>query len=206
MMFFAGLVLVSAVAYLPMQLAFGAESWVKFGPFFLQTSRFLHYGVYFFAGVAAGAVGIDHSLVARDGRLAQRWSPWMFAAVIMFLVDVLWMVTISRLAADYGLPPLARHLLSGLMFVLCCAVTSFALLALFLRFTETHTPILDSLARNAYGIYLVHFGFVLWLQYALLPAALPAAAKVAVVFPGAVLTSWIVIAALRRIPVVARVI
>lgn len=205
-MFFARLVILSAAAYLPMQLAFGADSWVKAGPFFLQTSRLLHYGVYFFAGVAVGAVGIDRGLVARDGLLARHWPVWVTVAVLMFLVDVLRMIVFLPVAADYGVSPLARHLLSGLVFVACCAATSFAMLALFLRFANARTPVLDSLARNAYGVYLVHFGFVLWLQYALLPFELPAAAKVAVVFPGALLASWIAIAALRRISVVSRAI
>jgi len=203
--FFAGLVVASAVAYLPMQLVFGADSWVKFGPFFLQTSRLLHYGVYFFAGVAVGAVGIERSLVARDGRLARQWSVWLFAAAAMFFIDLVRMVAILPMAADYGVPPLARHLLSAILFVVCCAATCFALLALFVRFANMRAPLLDSLGRNAYGIYLVHFGFVLWLQYALLQAALPAAAKVAAVISAALIASWITIAALRRIPLVARV-
>jgi hypothetical protein len=205
-MFFAGLVIASALAYLPMQLAFGADSWVKAGPFFLQTSRLLHYGVYFLAGVAVGAVGIDRSLLARNGRLAQRWSVWASLAAAMFLVDILRMITILPMAVDHGVPPLARHVMSGVVFVACCAATSLAMLALFLRFANTHSPVLDSLSRNAYGIYLVHFGFVLWLQYALVPLQLPAATKFAVVLPGALLASWVTIAGLRRIPLVARMI
>jgi len=48
------------------------------------------------------------------------------------------------------------------------------MLAVCRRFINTSTQVLDSLSRNAYGIYLVHYGFVLWLQSALLPAPLPA--------------------------------
>jgi surface polysaccharide O-acyltransferase-like enzyme len=66
--------------------------------------------------------------------------------------------------------------------------------------------VLTSLSRNAYGIYLTHYGFVMWLQYALLPAAIPAAAKAAIVLSAALAASWTTTAALRRIPAVARVI
>ena len=38
---------------------------------------------------------------------------------------------------------------------------------------------LDSLSANAYGMYIVHYLFVVWLQFALLNAALPAVGKVA---------------------------
>ena len=42
----------------------------------------------------------------------------------------------------------------------------------------------DSLRGNAYGIYLVHYAFVTWLQYALLHAPLAAMVKAALVFIG----------------------
>jgi peptidoglycan/LPS O-acetylase OafA/YrhL len=202
--FFAGFMIVSAVAYLPMQIVFGAESWVKFGLVFLQTSRLLHYGVYFLAGVAVGASD-THGFLAPDGRLAQRWPAWLFAAVASFAIDVALIFAVLPMAAANGVTPLTRHLISGLAFVMCCGATGFAMLALFLRFANTRTPVLDSLGRNAYGIYLVHYGFVLWAQYALLPAALPAAVKAATVLAVALGASWMTTAALRRIPAVARV-
>jgi surface polysaccharide O-acyltransferase-like enzyme len=91
-------------------------------------------------------------------------------------------------------------------FVLSCAATSFAFLALFVRFAKSRSKIWDSLTANAYGIYLVHYAFVSWLQYVLLKAALPAVVKGSLVLAGAVALSWAVTAALRRIPAVARVI
>ena len=94
----------------------------------------------------------------------------------------------------------------GFGFVLCCGAISFAMSALSRRFANTPTPALTSLSRNAYGIYLVHYGFVMWLQYALLPAALPAAAKAGIVLSVALAASWATTAALRRVPAVARVI
>jgi hypothetical protein len=205
-MFFASLMIVSAVAYLPLRVAFGADSWIKFGPFFFQTSRLLHYGVYFFAGVAIGAGDIAHGLFARDGRLAERWPVWLFAAVAMFVIDIMMIVAILPMAVANGVAPLARHVISGIVFIMCCSTTGFAMLALFLRFANAHVPVFDSLSRNAYGIYLVHFGFVLWMQYVLLPAALPAAAKAATVLTAALVASWMTTAALRQIPGVGRVI
>ena len=59
--------------------------------------------------------------------------------------------------------------------------------------------ILDSLSENAYGMYLVHYGVVVWLQYALFGILWPAILKAAIVFAGAVLLSWSASAALRRV-------
>lgn len=64
---------------------------------------------------------------------------------------------------------------------------------------------LDSLANNAYGIYFVHYLFVIWLQYFLLDAHLGAIAKGAIVFAGALALSWATTAAVCRIPLGARV-
>ena len=64
----------------------------------------------------------------------------------------------------------------------------------------------DSLNANAYGMYLIHYVLVSWLQYALLRSSLPGIAKGSLVFLGTLDLSWSVTAALRRIPAVARTI
>jgi hypothetical protein len=48
--------------------------------------------------------------------------------------------------------------------------------------------------------------FIVWLQYALLGAALPALLKAVLVFAGTLALSWGAIAAAREIPLVARTI
>jgi len=80
------------------------------------------------------------------------------------------------------------------------------MLALVLRFSGKRLPVLDFLKRDAYGIYLVHYVFVVWLQYALVAAALVAVVKGAIVFGGTLLLSWGSVAAVRRIPAAAQVI
>jgi len=55
-------------------------------------------------------------------------------------------------------------------------------------------------------MYLIHYAFVSWLQLALLRIAMPGLSKGVLVFAGTVALSWATIAALRRIPAVARVI
>jgi peptidoglycan/LPS O-acetylase OafA/YrhL len=203
---FAALMLVSAAAYLPLRAVFGPESWATVGPISLQSSRALHYLVYFLAGVAIGGCEIDHGLLAADGSLVQRWRWWTRGALGLFALYVAVLVGMGPGGPANGLPPLAQQLILGLGFVLTCGAISFAMLAVFRRFANARTPALTSLSRNAYGIYLLHYGFVLWLQYALLPAALPAVAKAAIVLAVALAASWTATAALRRIPAVARVI
>jgi hypothetical protein len=79
-------------------------------------------------------------------------------------------------------------------------------LAFGLRFAALPSRILDSLKTNAYGMYLVHYVFVVWLQYAVLGLALPAVVKGAIVFGGTLAWSWSATVASRQIPLVAQVI
>ena len=78
--YFAGLVTLSAIAYVPLALAFTPWAWKSFGPFSLQLCRPLHYAVYFFAGVGIGAHGLERGLLSVDGPLARHWTAWWIAA------------------------------------------------------------------------------------------------------------------------------
>jgi hypothetical protein len=60
--------------------------------------------------------------------------------------------------------------------VLSSTAATLSVLAMFLRFCGTRVRTMDSLCENAYGIYLVHYLFVIWLQYLLLRAPLAALA------------------------------
>ncbi|HTD28116.1 MAG TPA: hypothetical protein VK660_01875 [Xanthomonadaceae bacterium] len=66
--------------------------------------------------------------------------------------------------------------------------------------------VLDNLSANAYGIYLLHYACVTWLQMTLLHVQLPGYTKAALVFAGAVALSWSLSAAMRQIPAVARLV
>jgi surface polysaccharide O-acyltransferase-like enzyme len=93
----------------------------------------------------------------------------------------------------------------GLAFVLACAALSFAVLAVFLRFARKTGPLGRSLQANAYGMYLTHYVFTAWLSWLLLPQAWGGLAKGLVVFGGAVALSWLTTMALRRMPLLGRI-
>jgi surface polysaccharide O-acyltransferase-like enzyme len=162
----------------------------------------LHYLLYFVSGMAVGASGAARGVLAPDGPLSRGWLRWTGGTLLFFLLC--FAVTILAFAQPQR--PILWGTIGGLSFSLSCAASSFAALALLLRWTRRHSAALDSLRQNAYGIYLVHYFVVSWLQFALLGAAWPALVKGVVVFLGAVTVSWGLTAALRRIPGVVRVI
>ena len=200
--FFALLIAISAIAYLPMALIFNPGQWTAFGPFTFQTSRALHYLAYFLIGVGAGVAGLDQGLLASGGELARRWVRWIFVALTAFVTASV--LTILALSAH----PTSQAWAAGMDigFVLSCASSCFAFLALFIRFARSRSRLLDSLTANSYAIYLVHYAFVSWLQYALLPASVPGLAKGIIVFVGALSLSWATAISTRRIPAIGRVV
>src|SRR5262249_4640134 len=86
--FFALLVAVALVAYLPPALALDAGRWVSWRSFTVQASRPLLYAVFYFAGVGLGAHGVERGLLAHGGPLARRWPWWVLAALVAFVLCV----------------------------------------------------------------------------------------------------------------------
>jgi peptidoglycan/LPS O-acetylase OafA/YrhL len=201
--FFVGLVIASGLAYLPMAATLPPWQWVEFGPFGFQPSFSLQYAVYFFAGLAVGIHGFERGFLAANETLAQHWGLWVAGAFAAFL---LWVIPaaliVNGLDAQLPLLPVAREL--GL--VLFSATACFGSVALFLRFATTRRPLLGSISDNAYGIYLFHYVFVVWVQYALLEVPLPGIAKGAIALALALALSWAVSAGVSTIPIGARLI
>jgi peptidoglycan/LPS O-acetylase OafA/YrhL len=198
--FFALLVAVSALAYVPMALKFGPLSWVTFGPFAFQTSRIIHYLAYFMFGVAVGACGFERGLLRPDGKLARRWPLWGMTALTFYGVAVA-IVVITATAHPYS-PSWAAA--GAFAFVVSCASASLAFLALFLRLVRKPSGLLNGLSANSYAVYLLHYAIANWLLYVLLPVSLPVPAKGAIAIFAALGSSWAASAALRRIPAAAR--
>lgn len=187
LVFAAGLIALSMLAYVPMAMIFTPWDWATIGPFAVQLCRPLHYLIYFFAGVAIGSHGTDRGLLRSDGPLARHWAAWLAAAVAAFFA---WGGLTSLTMPDWSASPAIYRLAAAVAFPIACATGGFFLLAICLRFMRQRVPVLESLSTNAYGIYLVHYIFVVWLQYAMLGADIGAIAKAAVVFSGALVLSW----------------
>ena len=188
---------------MPLAIVFTPAAWFQQGPFAFQISRPLHYALYFFAGVGLGADGVERGLLAAGGPLVRQWPLWVIAASISL---VTWMGLTGLTMAQGASFSLGLQIPADLSFVLACFASCFAVLAIVLRFAARRLPLLAGLRNSAYGMYLVHYLFVVWLQFAMLGATLPAVIKAAAVFGGTLLLSWGTVAALRRLPSVAQVI
>ncbi len=199
--YFGVLLAVSAIAYVPLAIAFTPWAWSNSGLFAVQLCRPLLYAVYFFAGVGIGGAGIERGLIAIDGILARRWT-YALAATLASLF--LWM-GLTALTMPHG-ASLGIEIAADMSFVPACAAGCFFFIAICLRFATGYSRLLGYLSANAYGLYLVHYVFIVWLQYVLLAAPLFAIAKAAIVFGGTLALSMATTFAVQRFSWGARLI
>lgn len=193
-LFFVFLFSISAVAYLPMISFYDPNTaWWTWGPLKFQTSRIFLYLSYFLTGLVIGAYGIERTFLTPNSVLARRWVFWAVLALLAFLASL-----------AVGRPGMNRIVI-GLVYILSCCASCLAFLSIFLRFARRRRSLFDSFSANSYGVFVIHYAVVAWLLYAMLHTVLPALAKGGIVFLCALLLSWAAIAAIRRIPGVARV-
>ena len=205
--FVIGLVVISALIYLPMATRFEPWQWIEYGPFAFQPGLAPQYVLYFLAGLATGALGIERSFLTSSTLLAERWVLWLVGAFAAFLLWVAAAALIMKgqdvMGQDLGLPGVG--LARDLGVVLFPAAATLGSVATFLRFSDSRMPFLASISENAYGIYLFHYVFVIWTQYLLLGAPLPAIAKGAIVLIITLALSWTISLGVSSIPLGARV-
>jgi hypothetical protein len=180
---------VCAVAYLPALKAFG-WAWGAFfiAPFYFQLSRFGLYLVWFAAGAWLGSDDLELGLLARDGALARHWRRWIWACFVAYNLLVflpMWLEAAGRLTATQ------RGTLWAFLWLASCVASCFGFLAFFRGAVGTRWRWMDSLARSAFIIYIVHYVYVVWLQRALMGVHCHAGLKFLVVFTGATLFSWL---------------
>ncbi|MDU3126424.1 MAG: acyltransferase family protein, partial [Bradyrhizobium sp.] len=203
--FFILVLAVTAVAYIPMRIYFGAGRWFEIGPLSLQASRVLLYPTYFLIGAGVGAANLDRGLLSADGRLAKSGWGWIVAALASYcLLWVLIYVKRETLGNPVWLPDWYEASY-GLFFVTFSAAILFAIFGYFLSFKRTGFSVLDWMQAHSYSMFLVHYPIVLWIQYWLFDFDVPAIAKALIAFVFTVLLSWGVAVALRTIPGAKRV-
>lgn len=187
-----GILGAALVAYVPFVLLFGAERWLSWGPFSIQGSRIGLYGFFFGLGCAAGAAGSQHILFQRNGALARHWAGALCLGVGAFG----WFIAL----------PAPFEKIRPVLFVFCSVLFCLALMGVCLRFVSTVSARVNTLTGDAYGVYLIHYAFVTWAQFALLPASWGAIPKAACVTGITLCSSFLVTHIIRFFPGIQRLV
>jgi hypothetical protein len=198
--FVAVMLAVTAALYIPGRVYYGPGSWFEFGPFSVQHGRVLLYATYFFFGAGIGAANFDRGILSADSRLARSSTGWIMVALVPYcLMWVLIYVKREILGNPVRLPDWYEATY-GLFFAAFSVTIMFVILAYFLRFKQSGWSILDPMQADAFGMFLIHYPIVLWLQYWMFDFDIPAIAKALIAFVLTVISSWAATAALRKIP------
>ena len=176
----------ATLAYLPARVLIGGSFWLTAGPFGIQACRI---GLYAFFFAAGAIVGADRVAALFD----RHWLRWPLLAAV---------ATALLVAADGQSLP---DWLDGAVIVVFATAMAAGLLALAVRFGRRHTAIGDNLSANAYGIYVLHWPIVLWLQLALVLTPFGAVTKGLLAIVAGFGLSWLAAALLRAVPGVSRV-
>jgi peptidoglycan/LPS O-acetylase OafA/YrhL len=196
----SGLILtvLAGVVYLPLLSKYGFGTWTNFitPPFAFQISRIGLYALWFLVGCFAGSAGLEQGLFARSGLLARRWPVWLLFCAASY--NALWFL--PRLTLVQAWEPGSRGVLEALLWVCSNVASTLAFVALFRGAVSRRHAWMDSLARSAYVMYLVHYVYVTWVQKSLLDVGLPAGIKFVVVFVAVTALSWLTAQAAIRIP------
>ncbi len=205
---FLAFLIFSVVVYVPIRVWVGDAAWFepRAYPLPIQTSRIFLYFGYFLVGVGIGAMDLRSGVFAENGELATRWPIWL-AVALMFYGAILFLVYVHHnWIADFSSPPLSWRLAYAFAFALFSGAMAFVEPGFFQRTAKLPMRLLDAMRPSAYGIFLTHYIFIIWLQYVIYDPPLPALVKFAFVFIGSLSLSWSTALLLRQIPFVARMI
>jgi hypothetical protein len=198
----------SVIIYLPMHLWVGDATWFEPDgfPLPIQTSRIFLYCGYFLVGVGIGAMDLKSGVYAEDGEVVARWKIWAAFGLLFYGAILILVYAHHNWVADFDSPPLSWRFGYGLAIALFSGAMAFAEPGFFLHFAKSPLRLLDAMRPSAYGIFLVHYIFIIWLQYAVYDPPLAPFAKFAIVFAGTLIGSWATVILLKKIPIVGRMI
>jgi hypothetical protein len=199
-----GFVVLTWILYVPMAMLYGANSWAGFGPFDFQKSRLLLYFGYFIAGALTGNASPEKSIFSSDAALVKKWPWWVVSSLLIYILLTIIPAPLIRMVESGSIPALSGWLIYHTVYVLSCVFSGIAFLAAFKAFIHSRKSWWDSLSSNAYSIYLLHYIFVVWCQYALLNWPLHAFIKFSITCLFALTASWALSALIRKQPLIRK--
>jgi len=190
------LALIIWILYVPMVMWLGPYTWTGIGPFDFQKSRILLYFGYFVLGALIGDTF--------SNTFIKQWPLWIAGCLLMYTLLTVIPTPLRQMVEQGKIPSLAGWLIYYTIYVLSCTFSCVAFVSTFKALIHSPKGWWTSLSANAYSIYLLHYIFVVWCQYALLSISAPAFVKFIITFMVALTGSWILSHLIRKHPLIKR--
>ena len=204
--FFLSAFIVLSLAFIPVSLWVGQYKWTGLGPFDFQVNRFLLYFVFFIFGVALGSSDWENHLFVNNKFLNRSWLFWLILCLFSYLFVELFTYNVWDVVRAGRLGVNSAWLIFDLIFVASCIFSSIAFVSFFKQKVSKHNKLWSNLSSNAFGIYLIHYVFITWLQFALLNISLPVFIKFLIVFLVSLIASWAITNFARRLRIINQII
>jgi glucans biosynthesis protein C len=195
---FSFLLLFTWLLYVPIAYNIGAGTWTGFGPFDFQLSRILLYFGYFILGVIIGNTDFNDSIFSNNSVIVKRWPFWGLLAITVFIALTIGSKQLEQMVKVKQLKEFNAWMIYYTLYVSSCTFSCLAFITIFRKFVTAQKGWWTSLANNAYLIYLIHYIFVIWIQFLLMDYDMPAFLKFVITFVSSLVLSWTVSNLLRK--------
>lgn len=193
-----------------------------YGPFWVQQNRFLLYLLFYLIGALLGATWYKQpTLISKDSILTRLW--WVYVGLSAILYsglfyalyhwanfdgEVINTIQNAQNAKDImpHLSTVKAFLVYSLLFPILCLFMIIGLLGLYCRHLNYSSRMLIYISQHSYGMILVHFPIVVWLQYALFEVDLSIPAKIGIIFSLTFMFSLMLAIGLKKMPGVRRIV
>jgi Acyltransferase family len=196
--------MITWVLYVPVAYNTGAGRWVGFGPFDFQLSRIITYFGYFMLGVLIGGSDFNLHLFGENSSLVKKWKGWILLALVLYVAITLngELNILHDLAESGKVNVFKAWMIYYSLYVASCTASCIAFIAAFRHFAKSSGKWWSSLSENAYLIYLIHYVFLIWIQFFILDFNIPAFIKFTITFVAALCLSWYTSSLLRKIKII----
>ncbi len=184
---------VTLLLYVPLSLVLGDSYWVGFYPFDLQLNRIFLYSGYFGIGLILGEIQFNETIFNASGPLVQQRKVWLWCSGLLCLF-------IFGFADNMLFSRLQTLIFNSVL----CVILSISFLVSYKSAIRGTNLWMQSISESAYLIYLIHFVFVVWIQFFLLRFQLPAILKAGLTFVVSFMISWLMATGLRKVSIVRK--
>ena len=204
--FFIVIFIFVSLLYVPTSLWVGQYKWTGFGPFDFQVNRLLFYFTFFIFGTCVGSTEWENHFFTNNKFLNKSWQFWLILCLFSYLLVELFTYNVWDFVRAGKLNVDLAWTIFDLLFVASCISSSFAFLSIFKQNIHRQYNLWTNLSANAFGIYLIHYIFITWSQFALLNVSMPVFIKFLVVFVITFFASWTIINFARKLKIINQII
>ena len=185
--------------YLPMQNIDSGGFVTLIKPFNMQISRILLYFLYFVAGNVVGIYDIKKCFLLQE-KFQKKWWLWVMLSLVMTFLNLV--VHIVRENMGNSVLKNAVIVVDQSMIIVISLLALYGFLSFFTLYIKGESRVMNMLAKESMGIYVIHYAVVTGLQYMLTFVELSGAIKGAIVAMTTVVISLGLVRGLKRVPAI----